>query len=861
MTLSAGTRLGSYEIVAPLGAGGMGEVYRAHDTALGRDVAIKVLPAAVSADPDRLRRFEQEARSAGLLNHPNILSIYGFGEYDGAPYVVSELLEGSTLRDRMAGNALSPRRAIDYGLQVAQGLAAAHEKGIVHRDLKPENLFVTDDGRVKILDFGLAKLTQPEGWSEAQTAAPTMSAGTEPGVVLGTVGYMSPEQVRGLPADQRSDIFSFGAVLYEMLTGRRAFRGDSAIETMSAILKEDPPELSETSRNLPPALERIVRHCLEKSPQLRIQSARDLAYDLEGLSGVSGTTVAPRIEAARSRRALAVALTAAAVLALLALGFLAGRRTAGSTGAKSGVESVRYRRLTFRRGNVVFARFAPDGHTIVYSAAWDDKPSEIFLARIDGRESQPLGIPSAALLGVSKTGELAVALKKTNLFGTFGAGTLARVPMTGGTPRELVEDVWAADWDPEGTDLAVLRKVDAGWRIEYPVGKKLYETTEDVQSLRFSPKGDRIAFVEGSGPSSLTVVDVASGRKTVLVTNWIVIDTLVWHPSRDEIWFDGVDPSLRAGLSAVDFAGKVRLLTPAPDIPIPHDISRDGNVLIERETTRNGILFRREGEPQERDLSWLESSQVAWVSNDSQALLFSENAEGGGQKGSVYLRRSDGSPAVRLGDGTAQSLSPDGKWALALERAPSRRFVLLPTGVGQPRPLDTGRLNLLEGAFLPDGRRIVLAANEPGHGPRVFVMDAGGGTPRAFSEEGITDGGAISPDGKSVALCGPDRVAKIYPVDGSGARRVSGVEPNDVPIQWSSDGKSLYLLRRGEIPARIKRLDLATGKKELWKELMPADRAGLILIESVFVTPDGKSYAYTAARVLSSDLYLATGLK
>ncbi len=235
-------------------------------------MAIKVLPAAVSADPDRLRRFEQEARSAGLLNHPNILSIYGFGEHEGAPYVVSELLEGSTLRDRMAGAALSPRRAIDYGLQVAQGLAAAHEKGIVHRDLKPENLFVTDDGRVKILDFGLAKLTQPDGPPAGATTAPTMTARTEPGVVMGTVGYMSPEQVRGLSADHRSDIFSFGAVLYEMLTGRRAFRADSAIETMSAILKEDPPELSDTNRNLPPALERIVRHCLEKSPQLRIQS-------------------------------------------------------------------------------------------------------------------------------------------------------------------------------------------------------------------------------------------------------------------------------------------------------------------------------------------------------------------------------------------------------------------------------------------------------------------------------------------------------------------------------------------------------------------------------------------------------------
>jgi dipeptidyl aminopeptidase/acylaminoacyl peptidase len=866
MTLPAGTRLGSYEIVAPLGAGGMGEVYRAHDPALGRDVAIKVLPAAVSADPDRLRRFEQEARSAGLLNHPNILSIYGFGEHEGAPYVVSELLEGSTLRDRMAGSALSPRRAIDYGLQVAQGLAAAHEKGIVHRDLKPENLFVTDDGRVKILDFGLAKLTQPEGWSEAQTAAPTMSAGTEPGVVLGTVGYMSPEQVRGLPADQRSDIFSFGAVLYEMLTGRRAFRGDSAIETMSAILKEDPPELLETNKNLPPALERIVRHCLEKSPQLRIQSARDLAYDLEALSGVSGTTVAPRVEAAKSRRAMAVALTAAAALALLALGFLAGRRTAGSTAAKSGIESVRYRRLTFRRGNVVFARFAPDDQTIVYSAAWDDKPAEVFLARIDGRESRPLGIPSASLLAVSRTGELAVALKKTNLFGTFGAGTLARVPMTGGTPRELVEDVWEADWNPEGTDLAVVRKVEGVTRIEYPVGKKLYETSNDLRSLRFSPKGDRIAFVEDSTPASLSVIDVASGRRTSLVTGWIFFHGLAWHPSRDEIWFDGGDPSLRLGLSAVDGSGRVRTLAKAPDLPGLQDISRDGNVLLERETGRNGLLFRREGESEERDLSWLEFSLLAWISNDGQALLFSEGAEGGGEKGSVYIRRTDGSPAVRLGDGIAQSLSPDGKWALALEVSPSRRLVLLPTGTGQSRPLETGKLNASGAAFLPDGRRILIAASEPGHGPRVYVMDVGGGPPRAFTEEGITFveqflTPAISPDGGSVALCGPDRVAKIYPVDGGAARPILGVEANDLPIQWSADGRSLYLTRQGELPARIDLLELATGKRRRWRDLLPADRAGVVRIDSVFVTPDGKSVAYSVARVLTSDLYLASGLK
>src|SRR5436190_8507766 len=501
MTLSAGTRLGSYEIVAPLGAGGMGEVYRAHDPALGRDVAIKVLPAAASADPDRLRRFEQEARSAGLLNHPNIFSIYGFGEHDGAPYVVSELLEGSTLRDRMAGTALSPRRAIDYGLQVAQGLAAAHEKGIVHRDLKPENLFVTDDGRVKILDFGLAKLTQPEGPSAGATAAPTVTGRTEPGVVLGTAGYMSPEQVRGLPADNRSDIFSFGAVLYEMLTGRRAFRGDSAIEAMSAILKEDPPELSETNKNLPPALERIVRHCLEKSPQLRIQSARDLAYDLEALSGVSGTTVAPRVAARGSRRALTVALTAAAALALVALGLLIGRRLL-SAGGPSAAENVRYRRLTFRRGNVVFARFAPDGQTFVYGAAWDDKPAEIFLGRVDGHDSRALGIPNASLLAISKEGELAVALKKTNLFGTVGSGTLARVPMTGGSPRELVEAVSAAEWNPAGTDLAVL----SGWPVRLRPCRKdpsARTGTRHLDHPRHQPRGRRSHRARGGAGSDL----------------------------------------------------------------------------------------------------------------------------------------------------------------------------------------------------------------------------------------------------------------------------------------------------------------------------------------------------------------------
>src|SRR6266481_136242 len=289
MALTSGIKLGPYEIQASIGAGGMGEVYRAHDARLDRTVAIKVLPASFSADRDRLQRFAQEARAAAALNHPNILSIFDIGDENGAPYVVSELLEGETLRDRLRSGPISSRKTIDYAVQVARGLSAAHEKGIVHRDLKPENLFLTNDGRMKILDFGLAKLTRPEIES-GSADAPTMHAATEPGLVMGTVGYMSPEQVRGKAADQRSDIFAFGAILYEMVSGKRAFHGETSVETMSAILKQDPPELAETNRSVPPALERIVRHCLEKNPDERFQSASDIAFNLANLSEISGSS-------------------------------------------------------------------------------------------------------------------------------------------------------------------------------------------------------------------------------------------------------------------------------------------------------------------------------------------------------------------------------------------------------------------------------------------------------------------------------------------------------------------------------------------------------------------------------------------
>ncbi len=446
MTLSPGSKLGPYEILEQIGAGGMGEVYRAKDPRLGREVAIKVLPAFF--DPDRLRRFEREAQAAGGLNHPNITAVHDIGTQDGAPYVVMELLRGQTLRERLLSGPIPVRKAIDYAIQIARGLAAAHEASIVHRDLKPENLFVTADGRVKILDFGLAKLTQTNRES-LLTQGETVSQ-TEPGVVLGTLGYMSPEQVKGQPADARSDLFSLGAVLYEMLSGKRAFKGDSAAETMSAILKEEPPELSETNKAVAPGLERVVRRCLEKNPEERAHSAHDLAFELETLSTVSATGTAAST-GKRSSRRLAGVLGAAAAIALLSAipAFLAAK--------KKGYDlPPAFQQLTFRRGQVVSARFGADGETIVYSAAWDGNPLETFAGRVQSADARPLGLPGAALLAVSSSGELAVSLgRKANLGGA--TGTLARVPLSGGTaPREVQEDVWSAEWSPDGKSLAVV---------------------------------------------------------------------------------------------------------------------------------------------------------------------------------------------------------------------------------------------------------------------------------------------------------------------------------------------------------------------------------------------------------------------
>src|SRR6202162_719125 len=468
MTLNAGTRLGPYEILSPLGAGGMGEVYRAKDSRLAREGAIKVLPGSFS---------------------------------------------------------------IDYALQMPHGLAAAHEKGIVHRDLKPENLFVTKDGRLKILDFGLAKLTHLEEGSAGKTNLPTAAAATEPGVVLGTIGYMAPEQVRGRAADARSDIFSFGAILYEMLSGQRAFRGASAADTMSAILKEHPPDLSVTNQSISPGLERIVRHCLEKNPEQRFHSAHDLAFDLEALSGTSATS-AGAIAAATGKPAPRVGrlwlagLAAAALVAGAVAGHFLWRSARPSTPT--------YRRLPFRRGNIGTPRFAPDGRSVVYSASWEVQPLEIYTTRPEGPESTPLGVKNANLLSVSPSGELAISLRERFLATPGGTGTLATVPLGGGAPRSLAEFVEFADWAPDGKQLAVVRFLEGRNRLELPLGHVLYSSDRNFRGPRISPKGDRVAVLEaGQVGYSVVTVDL-TGKSKTLAGPGIQGQAVSWSPSGEE---------------------------------------------------------------------------------------------------------------------------------------------------------------------------------------------------------------------------------------------------------------------------------------------------------------------------------------
>jgi len=866
MTLAAGTRLGPFEILAPLGAGGMGEVYRAKDARLGREVAVKVLSPEFSADVDRRKRFEQEARAASALNHPNIVTIHEIGSSGETIFIAMEYVDGKTLREVLHGEPLSTKRLLELAYQMADAVAKAHSAGIVHRDLKPENVMVSRDGAVKVLDFGLAKLLKEQPGEV--TNAPTAQA-TQAGTVMGTVGYMSPEQASGKPLDFRTDQFSLGSIFYEMATGQRAFQRGTHAETLTAIIREETQPIAAVNTSVPGPFRWIVERCLQKDPEERYASTRDLARDVrsvrEHLSEASATGDVSGVTAAaaarRSRRGpWRAVLTGVALLAALGAGMLLQRRLVRNLPPS-------YQQITFGSGTIRTARFAPDGQTIIYSASWDGTPLRLSLKHPSSPDSLPLELPSANLLSISPSGEMAIATDCRSNHPGVCSGRLARAALTGGAPRDVAEGIQEADWAPDGATMMVVRDVGGKSRIELPLGKVLYETTGHVSYARLSPKGDRIAFLDHpfalDDAGTVAMIDLA-GKKTTLTGKWASEGGLAWSPKGDEVWFTATEAGANRSLYAVDLDGKMRVVTRVPGGLKLHDVARNGRVLLTRESPRVGILGMLQGDAREHDMSFLDYSFAADIAPDASVLLFDEEGEAGGANYTVFVRKADHSPVVRLGEGNAMAISPDGKWALSMSPAPNSPFTLLPTGTGEHKTITTTGLSPQQAAaWLPDSASVVYAAEEPGHRTRLFAQPIESGKPRPISPEGIVvalPGFAVSPDGKWVAGIQSDRKGALFPIDGGTPRTLSGVELGEFPLRVSPDGKALYLWKRGDVPAVVTRLDIESGRREPFKSLIPADPAGVERISNVVVTPDGKGYAYCYTRLLS-DLFVVEGLK
>jgi serine/threonine protein kinase/Tol biopolymer transport system component len=876
-----GETISHYRVIEKLGGGGMGVVYKAEDTRLGRFVALKFLPDEIGRQLPVLDRFRREARAASALNHPNICTVYDVGEEDGRAYLAMEYLEGQTLKHRIDGKPLPSDFVLDLGIQIADALDAAHGKGIVHRDIKPANIFITKTRQVKLLDFGLAKIDARRDLN-ATAAEDTLNL-TSPGSALGTVAYMSPEQARGEELDGRTDLFSLGATLYETTTGKQAFDGNTSAVIFESILNRNPPAANQLNPDLPPQFERILDRSLEKDRDLRYQSAAEMRAEMKILKRTldsqrtaaalaspvssSGASIAapPALPpsaaqppAGRNLRPYAIVAAIMALLAGLAIGWFVGA-------ARSRTVPPIYRQLTFRRGMVRSARFTPNGQSVVYGAAWEGKPTELFITSPESPQSRSLDRHGEELMSISSTGEIAL-LTKVNVTGTYTqAGTLARMPINGGDPRDILDGVQWADWSPDGKQLAIVRDMGGKNRLEYPIGKVIHETPGWISHPRVSQDGERVAFIEhpqvGDDSGSVHVID-RQGTDKVLAGNFLSAQGLAWAPDGKQIWFTGsVNEGNGRSLDAVTLSGQLRIVARVPATLQLEDIWQDGKVLLSRQSWRRELSGLIAGMPKEQDFSWLDYSFPAEISADGKRLLFDEEGVGGGAYYSVYLRKTAEDSVVRLGDGESVTLSPDGKWVLALTMSSPSQLILLPSGAGEAQQITHDNLYHSWARWLPDSQGIVFTAKQEGHGARLYLQKSITGQATPVSPEGIDPLViALAPDGSQVAGVGPDGLAYLYSLTGGPTKTVPGFLTGEQPIEWSADGKSLYVYRPGEFPAKVSSLDLATGKRTSWRSLAPADPAGVSQIGPIVMTPDGSSYIYGYHRTLS-DLYLVEGLK
>ena len=898
MAIGPGARLGPYEVLGSVGAGGMGEVYRARDPRLGREVAVKVLPPQFAGDADRLRRFELEGRAAAGLNHPNVLAILDVGKEDGRPYVVSELLEGETLRQRLRVSALPPKKAIELAVQIAQGLAAAHDKGIVHRDLKPENLFVTRDGRVKILDFGLAKDTRDgspdddETLASGDTPAAGDGAATEAGAILGTVGYMSPEQVRGLPADHRSDIFSFGAVLYEMVAGRRAFARDTAAETLTAILKEDPHDLGETHPGVPPALERVVRRCLEKSPDERFHSARDVAYAIDALSGsvpVRGGAMAPAAAPRKAGRLLAAGLGLA--LGALGLGYLwraSGEPLAPELGA------YRFTPMAMEPGYEGFPAWSPDGKTLAYLREVDGV-LQVFTRGLDA--STPAQITHSPRdcrePFWSSDGAHIYYLSQA-----AGDESLWRVSAAGGTPNVALRNVSYATLSPDGKTLVFLRE-EGGYGgffrslwISSPPGAKPQRYSEPPLGdrrfpegrLRFAPDGSKVAFWAVSAADAspraadtefwLLPFPAGTPRRVGSVLGALQDPyPFSWMPDSRHMVL-GTDrgaetPGLHLYRADTD-TGALEPLTATNGSETDPAVSPDGRKiaytsleeeyhLIEIPLDGSRYTSMLAGSRMETDPAWSPlGNQYAYVSGRT-------------GRPEIWLRSRDGSfekplvTSTAFKDGATYMLaelafSPDGQRLAYQSRGRSGFSIWVSTIAGGP-PV---RLPTLAGAtyvdfptWSPDGEWVAFTYMLAGRWGLAKVRAGGGDEPIVVKQNIVYPSSPRwSPRGDWITCDTPEGFALVSP-DGEKTRLLS--EETWLAHGWSHSGTTVYAIRQTDnLRFQLTSLDVTSGQERVVSEDLGPTPPTSTPLRGFSLAPDNKSFLTSIVR-LRGDVWVLEG--
>ncbi|HUP65603.1 MAG TPA: protein kinase, partial [Thermoanaerobaculia bacterium] len=650
---------------------------------------------------------------------------------------------------------------------------------------------------------------------------------TNPGMVVGTAGYMSPEQVRAEPVDHRSDIFSLGVILYEMLTGIQPFRRSSSIETMNAVLHDDAPVVDD----LDDGIARIIQHAMEKNPADRFQGVKDFAFALQTLSGTS------------ERRAI-VSLK----------------------GSKE-QNLPSYRRITFRRGFIMSARFAPDG-SVVYGAAWEDNPLELFSSFQTGPESRPLGMKEADVLSVSSSGELAVSLGRRYIgVGFATTGTLARVPLGGGAPRRVCEDVQEGQWTRDGKNFIIIRSVDGWYRIESPIGNVIYKTPQWISRVSFSPNEELIAFmlhpVWGDDAGLVVVID-RQGAERVRGDMFFSSSGLAWTPDGQEVWFAGELTARGRDLMSLDLAGKLRAVLPAPGRLTLHDIAADGRVLLATEAARREAVVVQMGEAQERNLSWFDWSRLSGLSRDGSFIVFEEQASAVQGTNTVFLRYTDGAPAIRMAEGRARGnpISADGQW-LAIVTGNPPEFQILPVGAGDSRTVPCDLAEITGWQFFPDGQRLLVLGNHAGSPKQLFELPFDGDgrakpLPSTSTRSGLAGGFALSHDGTTIAA-GIDQKLMLLPTEGAEGRPLPGGKVGDIPIEWTEDSKGLFVLERTHNGVRIMRLDVSSGERREWATIRPGDPAGILDVMPVHITPDGQTYAYGFRRFLS-DLFIATSL-